>query len=143
MGEIVRYSGCFVCGDKNPDGLRLVFVTDGEDAVSECVADPKFQGYRGIYHGGLVSTLLDEIMAKAVLAKKKYALTVEMSVRFKKAVTVGDRLQLRGRVTSQKGRLLETEGELTAPDGTVFATATGKYLEATGQSRDRLLESLE
>ncbi len=143
MSEIVRYSGCFVCGDENPDGMQLVFLTDGDEAVSECVAEPKFQGYRGIYHGGLVSTLLDEIMAKAVLAKRKYALTVEMSVRFKKAVTVGDKLHLRGRVTGQKGRLLETSGELTGSDGTLFATATGKYLEATGQARDRLLESLE
>ena len=43
MPEIVKYSGCFVCGDKNPDGLRIRFFTDGEEAVAECVADVKFQ----------------------------------------------------------------------------------------------------
>lgn len=143
MSEIVRYSGCFVCGDKNPDGLQLKFFTDGDEAVSECVADPKFQGYRGIYHGGLVSTLLDEIMAKAVLAKKRYAMTVEMNVRFKKAITVGEQLCLRARVTTERGRLLETAGEITSSDGTVLASATGKYLEASGSAKERLLESLE
>ena len=68
MTEIVKYSGCFVCGDKNPDGLRIRFFTEGEEAVAECIADARFQGFKGIYHGGLTATLLDEIMAKAVLA---------------------------------------------------------------------------
>jgi len=141
--EIIKYSGCFVCGDKNPDGLRIRFFTAGDEAVAECMADAKFQGFKGIYHGGLVSTLLDEIMAKAVLARRRYAMTVEMSVRFRMAIMVGQKLRLVGRVTRERGRVFETEGEIIGAKGEILASATGKYLEASHSMREALLESLE
>lgn len=140
MEEIIKYSGCFVCGDENPHGLRIPFHYEDGQAVAEYVADEKFQGYKGIFHGGLVATLLDEIMAKAVLAQKRYCMTVEMNIRFRKAIPVGTRLKLTARVTADRGRLLETAGELTVLDGTVHATATGKYLEAATKV-DNILQS--
>jgi uncharacterized protein (TIGR00369 family) len=143
VGEIVKYSGCFVCGDKNPHGLRIRFFTDGDEAVAECVADERFQGFKGIYHGGITATLLDEIMAKAVLAKMRYGMTVEMSVRFKAAIMVGQKLRLVGRITREHGRIYETEGEVIDADGKVLASATGKYLEAPPSMRETLLASLE
>lgn len=138
MEEIVKYSGCFVCGDEHPQGLRIKFFRDGEEAVAECVAEPKYQGYKGVYHGGLVSTLLDEIMAKAVLAIQRYAMTVEMTCRYKKAVPIGSKLRLTARITRHRGRLFETAGEVSDLDGTVYATATGKYLEVPNAVRDLL-----
>ena len=143
MTEIIKYSGCFVCGDKNPDGLRIRFFTEGDEAVAECTADAKFQGFKGIYHGGLVSTLLDEIMAKAVLARRRYAMTVEMSVRFRQPIMVGQKVRLVGRVTRERGRVFETAGEIIGANGRIFATATGKYLEASDSMRETLLASLE
>jgi uncharacterized protein (TIGR00369 family) len=142
MREIAKYPGCFVCGDKNPNGLQVRFFTDGEEAVAECTADPQFQGYKNIFHGGVVSALLDEIMAKAILAHEIYPLTAEMTVRFKRAVPTGQRLLLRGRITSWRGRMFEASGELTDAEGEVFATASGKYIEASGVMRNVLLGSL-
>jgi acyl-coenzyme A thioesterase PaaI-like protein len=121
VDEIIKYSGCFVCGDENPDGLRIPFYYECDQAVANYTADGKFQGYKGIFHGGLVSTLLDEIMAKAVLAQKRYCMTAEISVRFKKTIPVGTRLRL-------------------SDNGTVYATATGKFLEAASKV-DNLLRS--
>ena len=139
MEEIIKYEGCFVCGDKNPDGLRIPFYYDGDRAVADYVASGKFQGYPGVFHGGLVATLLDEIMAKAVLARQRYCMTAEMSVRYKQAVPVGEKLQLVGWVTAARGRLLETQGEIRGAGGLVYATATGKYLEAPAKIRDEML----
>ena len=143
MREIVKYSGCFVCGDQNSNGLKVHFYADGEEVVAECTADARFQGYKSIFHGGVVSALLDEIMAKAILAQEIYPLTAEMTVRFRKAVPTGQRLLLRGRITSRRGRMFETAGELTDGDGEVFATATGKYIEASGTMLEALQSSLE
>jgi uncharacterized protein (TIGR00369 family) len=139
MEEIVKYHGCFVCGDKNPNGLRIKFYRDGDEAVATCIAEPKYQGYKGVYHGGMISTLLDEIMVKAVLLIRKYAMTVEMTCRYKKAVPIGQELRLVARLTRQRGRLFETSAEIRHPDGTVYATATGKYLEVPNKLRETLL----
>jgi acyl-coenzyme A thioesterase PaaI-like protein len=138
MEEIIRNDVCFVCGDENPGGLRIRFFADGPDAVAEYLPDPKYQGYRGILHGGLTATLLDEIMAKAVLARNRFTLTVQLQVRYKKAIPVGQTLCLRGRITRDTGRLLETAGEITGPDGVVYAFATGKYLEAPALVEGRM-----
>lgn len=139
MEEIIKYEGCFVCGDKHPEGLRIRFFREGDEAVADCVAEAKYQGYKGVYHGGLVSTLLDEIMAKAVLAIQRYAMTVEMSCRYKKAVPIGSKLRLTARITKSRGRLFETAGEITGADGTLYATATGKYLEVPESMRREML----
>lgn len=130
MQEIIRNNVCFVCGDDNPEGLHIRFFADGDEAIAEYQPSGKYQGYQGILHGGLTATLLDEIMAKAVLSKQRFAMTVELNVRFKKAIPIGETLRLVGRVTREQGRILETAGEVIGADGQIYAAATGKYLEA-------------
>ncbi|MEW5701867.1 MAG: PaaI family thioesterase [Candidatus Zixiibacteriota bacterium] len=133
MQEIIRNNVCFVCGDGNRDGLHIRFFVDGDQAVAAYTPEAKYQGFQGILHGGLTATLLDEIMAKAVLSRQRWAMTVEMNVRYKKAIPIGESLRLVGRVTREVGRLLETAAEIVGPDGQVYASATGKYLEAAAK----------
>ncbi len=141
MNEIVKYSGCFVCGDQNPIGLKARFYCDGDKAVSEVVAHQHYEGYRSIFHGGIISTMLDEVMIKAILAKDVYAVTAELTVRFMAPVRTGDRLFLTGWVTRRKGRMYFTEGEVRV-GGQVVASATGKYLEARPEMRELLRGSI-
>ena len=56
---------------------------------------------------------------------------------------VGQKLRLVGRITNERGRIFETEGEIIGSNGDIFATATGKYLEASDSMKATLLESLE
>lgn len=141
MQEIVKYPYCFVCGDENQHGLQAKFFYDGEQAISEITAEKMFEGYRGIYHGGIISTMLDEVMIKSILARKIFAVTVEMTIRYLKPVPVGQKLRFCGRVTRNRGRLYLTEGEALGPDGVPFATATGKYLEAPRDLKRLLTDS--
>lgn len=143
MKEILKYSNCFVCGDKNSHGLGAKFYYDGDEAVTQVTASSDFEGYRGIYHGGVMSSLLDEVMIKAILAEEKYAMTVELTVRYLAPVNVGDEMTFTGRVTKTRGRVSFTEGRAVGADGRVFATATGKYVEADPELRQRLIASVE
>ncbi len=143
MKEIIKYPNCFVCGDKNQFGLQAKFYYDGQRAVSEVIALDKFEGYHGIYHGGIISTILDEVMIKAVLAKNIYVVTAEMTVRLKKPVYTGDKLKFAGWIVHNKGRIYYAEGEVINQSGEICATAAGKYIEAKPDLKNRLLESLE
>lgn len=69
---------------------------------------PAWEGFRGIVHGGVVSTVLDEAMSKAVAATGNEALTAELRVRFRRHVTSGDTFLVRGWITSRNRRLIET-----------------------------------
>lgn len=142
MDEVVKYSGCFVCGDQNPVGLNARFHYDGEKAVSEVIADRRYEGYRDILHGGIISTMLDEVMIKAILAEDIYAVTAEMTVRFLAPVHTGDRLVFTGWVSNHKGRMYFTEGEARVGNKPV-ATAQAKYLEARPELQKLLKESID
>ena len=143
MKEIVKYSHCFVCGDQNDHGLRAKFFYDGEQAITEVTADGSFEGYHGIYHGGIIAALLDEVMIKAILAQEVIAVTVELTVRYLIPIKIGDKLTFTGRILRSKGRLYVTEGEVLGCDGATCATATGKYIEAGADLKETLQSSVE
>jgi acyl-coenzyme A thioesterase PaaI-like protein len=143
MKEVAKYAGCFVCGDRNTRGLNIKFHFDGHQVVARVTAERAFEGYRNIYHGGIISTVLDEVMIKAILAEDIFAVTAEMTVKFKEPVQIGDDLTFTGRVIARKGRLFFTKGEVVGRDGLVYASATGKYIRARDDLRERLLDSIE
>jgi acyl-coenzyme A thioesterase PaaI-like protein len=59
---------CFVCGLDNPYGLCLHFESDGTGrAVARTSFSSEYQGYPGIVHGGILSTVLDEVGGRATI----------------------------------------------------------------------------
>jgi acyl-coenzyme A thioesterase PaaI-like protein len=122
-------SACFVCGQDNPHGLRILFQRqECGEMTAAWSPGSAWEGFRGVVHGGVVSTVLDEAMSKAVAATGSQALTAELRVRFRRHVTSGDAFLIRGWIVKQNKRLIETEATLTAPDGTEHAHAWASFL---------------
>lgn len=115
---------CFVCGPDNPIGLKLAFREEEGCYISQFTAGPEHQGYDGIVHGGIVSTLLDEIMARYIYAKGLQAVTARLEVRYRHPTPIGQPLTIVGWITRERGKLYELAGEIRLSDGTV--TADGK-----------------
>jgi acyl-coenzyme A thioesterase PaaI-like protein len=124
------YEGCFVCGRKNPDGLRLDFAHDPQtgEVLARVSFPPAMQGFENVVHGGFLSMLLDEVMAKACLARGIPAVTARMELRFKKPVLVGEEIEARGMVLEVKGRKLFTRARCTGGSGEVKALADGLFV---------------
>ena len=122
-------SSCFVCGNKNEIGLKLNIISDKEKkrAVAKTVIDEKFCGWSGIVHGGIISTLLDEIMAYAAFTAGGTGVTGEMTVRFKKPVPTGKEITIEGEIESQKGRIVYAVGRIIF-EGKVMAESQGKMV---------------
>ena len=114
---------CFACGERNPIGLKLQFRFEGEDYVTTFQVRPEYQGWAGIAHGGLLATVLDEVMARLLWEKGVNAITGKLEVRYHKPVSVGDTLEIRGRVARQSSRGVETAAEARTADGSVVADA--------------------
>ena len=115
---------CFVCGKDNPIGLKLKFREEDNKYISQFTAGPEHQSYDGIVHGGLISTLLDEIMAGYLTAKGHHAVTGRLEVRYRHPTPIGEPLTIIGWITRERGKLYEMAAEIQLPDGTV--TAEGK-----------------
>jgi acyl-coenzyme A thioesterase PaaI-like protein len=74
---------CFGCGQANSSGLKLEFLLapDGSVVCPATLSD-QFEGPHGFLHGGIIATLLDESMSKAVRARGLTAMTRHMEIDY-------------------------------------------------------------
>ena len=130
MTPLPHTHSCFVCGEANAHGLRLRFHTDGRVVHTRFTPRAEHIGFKGVTHGGLLATVLDEVMVWAVaVATRRFAYCAEMTVRFQRPARPGEELSATAQlVADRRGKIFETRGELCTADGSVIATATGKYL---------------
>jgi uncharacterized protein (TIGR00369 family) len=107
-------SRCYACGQDNPRGFRSLFEQRGDRGGmgATWTPDSTLEGFEGIVHGGVISTVLDESMAKAVWATGAEALTAELRVRFRRHVISGNPLRICGWVTDQNKRMIHAEANL-------------------------------
>jgi len=137
--EVVTRSGrfevsphaCFACGALNTHGLHLILHAAGDTCWTELTLRPEFQGWEGIAHGGIVATILDEVMGWALASVDAWGFTARMSIEYKRPVPVGARIRGEGRLVERRRRLLTLEGRLLNADtGEVLATADALYVAA-------------
>ena len=127
---------CFCCGADNDRGLHLSIVYPEKGTAETDLEVPTwFSGWKNITHGGLLATLLDEIMAHACVGMAQRAVTAEITVRYQKAVEIGSRIRARGKVEEARGRVLHTKGWLFDEAGSVVAEASGRFIATTRVSR--------
>lgn len=120
---------CFACGVDNPSGLHLRFEPEGDEGVRACVRIPaRFQGWKGVVHGGIVMTLLDEAMAHAAARTGTAGFTASVSVRFRGAAPVERALELYGRVVERRRNVVTVESRLEDDEGSVLCEASGKFV---------------
>jgi len=128
------HAGCMVCGDseQNPDALGLEFSRDSDGTVTATlVVTERHQGYQGLLHGGMTSTLLDAAMTHCLLARGIRALTAELTVRFIAPIETGQPLTLCGRLLGQRRGIYQLEGTISRGQH-MLARATAKFIAPSG-----------
>lgn len=121
---------CFGCGRLNEYGLQLAFHADERGGVwADFTPAERFEGYTGMVHGGVLSTVLDEVMAWSLYRSEVWAVTAELTVRFRSPVRVGEATRATGWQVSSRGRRIEMAGEIRRlADDAVLATATALFI---------------
>jgi uncharacterized protein (TIGR00369 family) len=136
MKKLTGYPGCMACGKANPRGLQLdLYFADGR--VETRFRIPEYaQGFPGAAHGGILCTVLDEVMAWAAIETTgRFYVTGEMNVRFLAPAATGDEIFARGEIADDKRRYLVCRGEVNGADGTVLAKAEGKFFPVTPEKQ--------
>lgn len=122
-----EYDNCFVCGKNNSRGLKLEFSCDQESAWVDFTLDSSLEGYPGIIHGGIVATLLDEVMAKVLLFHGVKAVTTRMCTEYKKPVETDKKYRVRGVITRERSRIVDCEANITDENGNLRAKAEASF----------------
>ena len=127
-GEEARNDFCFACGKANSIGLKMTFCERGGRYLSVFTPGPEHQSYDGALHGGIIGTVLDEVMGRVHCKRGLKVVTTRMETRFRHPTPVGQALTVSGWVIRERGKLIETAGSVALPDGTVTAEAKATLL---------------
>jgi acyl-coenzyme A thioesterase PaaI-like protein len=122
---------CFVCGPGNPIGLKLRFRMDADVCRSEFTPGPEHAGYDNVTHGGIIFSVLDDVMANWLWLKRIKCFTARADIRYRGHLPVGCAVDLEGRMIRRKGRLALMEGLVIRRDtGETVAQASGSFMVA-------------
>lgn len=126
------HAGCMVCGDGGPGApaFALRFVADAMGGVLATFRTARrYQGYQGILHGGVISTLLDAAMVHCLFARGVTAVTAEMTVRFLREVPVDRDISVGATLVGERHGVFQVSASLWH-GATRFAVAKGKFCRA-------------
>ena len=120
---------CFGCSPHNPIGLQLEFY-ETEEGI-EAIWEPKkyYEGYPGIIHGGIQSTMLDEVTAWTLYIKAKTAgVTSRLNVKYKKPVSSAQsKIILKGKLEKIQKNIVYLSGCILDENNIICAEAEAVY----------------
>ena len=141
---------CFACAPTNPKGLKMEFWEDGEELVSIWTPSPDYEGWLGTLHGGIQSTLIDEIGGWWIGRKLQLsAMTTNLQVKFRKPVSSQSEhlIELRCRLKEQKRAFVimevsvTQEGELRTEAELTYCRGSREVADTQFKFQPFLLES--
>lgn len=135
---------CFGCSPDHPTGFRLTFekhdhATRGEEILTRFTATKNHQGPPGIMHGGLVSTLADEVAAWSIIGLLgKFGFTVGFDAKLRRAIRIEVPIIARSWVAENKRRIVDVGVEIEQ-EGERACTGNFKFALLDKASAERML----
>lgn len=131
------HSECFVCASSSASSLGLRFRRDPDGGVTgEFPCDPRYQGYAGVIHGGIVAALLDGAMTHCLFAAGVAGVTADLRVRFRHPLLTARPAVVRARISRASPPLYLLEASIVQGSQTK-ATAAGKFMKSRAPAGER------
>ena len=110
--------------------MKLIFEMEESSrrVVGRFRLGPEYQGASGFIHGGIIATLLDEVMSKVSRFSNVRAVTAELTVEYLLPVRVDEEVRVEGFATRREGRQLYHEGEIRDATGNLLARGRGRFV---------------
>ena len=124
-----EYRHCYGCGEANPKGLHLHMTGADLGLEAEFTPGEEHQGWPGMVHGGVLASLLYELMENAPFFKGLTTVSKSMETRFRRPAKIGETLRVSSLLLDHTGRELSVSATLRRPDGKVVAEGTAVLVE--------------
>lgn len=119
---------CFGCGKDNEAGLRLDFEMLPDGRLETRFTPREIHGgWEGVFHGGLMATLLDEAMLAHLHLNGTDAATASLEVRYREPSALGDELLVHAWEEGRRGRLVNMAATASR-EGRIVARASARCL---------------
>lgn len=136
---------CFACGTNNPIGLNMNFYRMEDAVCSDITLGKNHEGWENMAHGGIISTLLDEVMSWTVLYfKKAFLVTRKMEIKYIKPVPLDMPLTARGKILAEPGgSKIEVRGEIVDPNRKLLVRSHGQFVMLTENQLSSVSQGLK
>ncbi len=127
--EIEEANMCFACGPDNPIGLQIKFSLRDGRCEGSFSAGKHHVGFSDTVHGGIIYSALDDVMANLLYLQAKKAHTARCEIRYRKALRVGQQINLSSWIESERRRLVKIKGEARLDEGgDLIAESTASFM---------------
>ncbi|RLC28205.1 MAG: PaaI family thioesterase [Deltaproteobacteria bacterium] len=145
--EIEKLEGhhCFACGTENPIGLDLRFYRVGDAVCSDITLGKNHEGWENVAHGGIVSTLVDEVMSWAIFYfKKRLLVTRKMTVKYVRPVLIGVPLTVKGTMLDDsRPPRITAKGEVRDDEGRLLVRSSAEFVMLEKEDLTMIPDSLK
>ncbi len=126
LQKLPNSRNCFACGMENPIGLKLQFYADPQvegGVVCNYTVSKVYEGYPGIVHGGVISTIMDEAVSRVFMLQdhNRFMYTARLTTKFRKHVPVEQPLRITGVAVKDRGRVAEAHTAIYDANGELLA----------------------
>lgn len=143
LSTVQTESNCFGCAPSNPIGLRLQFTLHDNVLATRVILGADYESFRGIVHGGIVASILDEILARVVYCCTHVsAFTTALRVRYGRPMRTGTEHLAYAEITRNDEVSIQAAGRLELPGGELVAAAEGTFCPLTEDMLRHLDERL-
>ena len=130
-GNIEAAPMCFACGKDNPVGLQIDFTLNDGRVTAQFTANENHVGFENTVHGGIIYAALDDVMANVLYLQNRKAHTARCEIRYRRALEVGQTINLTGWIENERRRLIVLRGEARLADGdALVADAEASFMIA-------------
>ena len=120
---------CFGCAPHNTKGLKLRIWYTKKGCISHYIIPEEYCGFKGIAHGGIIATLLDEVAAWTIMTQLfRFGITLQANVRYLKPVPTGVEIEIKARISEKSGKNVVTSASILSKKDTVLAEAESRWL---------------
>ncbi|MFH0735555.1 MAG: PaaI family thioesterase [bacterium] len=132
---------CFGCSPENKFGLQMSFFEEEDEVLSIWQPQPHFAGYKNVLHGGIISTLIDEIAAWTVTGKLHLTgVTSKIEVKYLKPVFIDKgNITLKSKIVSNSHKLAEINVKIFDSNNTLCTIGTVFYYILDKEKTENLL----
>lgn len=121
---------CFVCGEGNPIGLNLKAYYEDGKIMTEFFTRPNLAGYKDAIHGGIITTVIDEVMTWCAFtygSLNRMYLTREIDIKFKRRVCINKYYFAIAEFVQEKKILVYVRGTLEDKNRNIYAIANAAF----------------
>ena len=138
QSQVREYPHCYGCGSENSIGLRLELTLEGDELETEFVPSEEHAGWPGIVHGGIITSLLYEVMENLPHHQGVVTMMKTMETRFRRPAKTGEKITARSWLDERSDRTIQVSGELTGQGGQPIAQGKAVLVVLSDEDQARV-----